>query len=224
MRKFQVPGVVAVLAALTLSGCGALQPGTAVEVGEEKISLDQVDEIAADFCAALEPQLEAEAQTFPHSFFRSGIAGTLALRSVADQLAEDFGVTVEDRDQYIEAVAGLRQQIASVPDDLRDSVLEVQTAPPYVEEVQAAVGEVVLDGRGERADFVAAGTDEFETWIAENGVEFDPVFGTRTKDGGLTAEDGSVSFAVSEMAKNGQAEEPNSVTARLLPPSQRCGR
>lgn len=211
------------LTALALTGCGALQPGVAVEVGDETISLERVDEIAGDFCAAVEPQLETESQTIPYGFFRSGIAGTLALRSVADQLAEDYGVE-PDSEQYLQALAELRQGVQAVPEDLRDSVIEVESAPPYVEAVQAAVGEVVLEGEGEYADFVAAGTDEFETWIAENGVEFDPAFDTTIKDGTVAAEDGSVSFAVSEMAKNGQAQEPNSETARLLPPSQRCGR
>lgn len=218
-----VLGAVAVLAALTLTGCGALQPGAAVEVGDESISLEQVDQIAGDFCSAVEPQLETEAETIPHGFFRSGIAGTLALRSVADQLADDYGVEA-DSDQYLQALAELRQGVQAVPEEYRESVIEVESAPQYVEAVQAAVGEVVLDGEGEYADFLAAGTDEFETWIAENGVEFDPALDTTIKDGVIGPEDGALSFAVSERAVNGQAEEPNSVTARQLPASQRCGR
>ena len=223
MSKSHAPGAVAVLAALTLTGCGALQPGAAVEVGEESISLEQVDQIAGDFCSAVEPQLETEAETIPHGFFRSGIAGTLALRSVADQLADDYGVEA-DSDQYLQALAELRQGVQAVPEEYRESVIEVESAPQYVEAVQAAVGEVVLDGEGEYADFLAAGTDEFETWIAENGVEFDPALDTTVKDGVIGPEDGALSFAVSERAVNGQAEEPNSVTARQLPASQRCGR
>lgn len=219
----KILGAVVALTALALTGCGALQPGAAVEVGDETISLEQVDRIAGDFCAAVEPQLESQSESIPHGFFRSGIAGTLALRSVADQLAEDYGVEA-DSEQYVQALAELRQGAQAVPEELRDSVIEVESAPPYVEAVQAAVGEVVLDGEGEYADFVAAGTDEFETWIAENGVEFDPALGTTIKDGTLTAEDGSVSFPVSELAKNGLAEQPDSATARKLPQSQRCGR
>lgn len=216
-------GALGALTALALTGCGALQPGTAVEVGDEAISLDRVDQVAADFCTAIEPQLEAEAETIPHGYFRSGVAGTLALRSVADQLADDYGV-VPDSDQYLQALAGLRQGVRAVPEELRDSVIEVESAPPYVEAVQAAVGEAVLDGQGEYADFVAAGTDAFETWIAENGVEFDPALDTTIQDGTIAPEDGSLSFAVSELATNGQAEQPSSVTARMLPESQRCGR
>lgn len=223
MSKSRTLGAVAVLATLTLTGCGALQPGAAVEVGDETITLDRVDQVAGDFCAAVEPQLEAEAETIPHGYFRSGIAGTLALRSVADQLAEEFGVEA-DSDQYLQTVAERRQAVQAVPEDLRESVLEVELAPPYVEEVQAAVGEAVLDGEGEYEDFVAAGSEEFETWLAENDVEFDPALDTTITDGVISPADGALSFAVSELAVNGQAQEPNSVTARMLPASQRCGR
>ena len=223
MSKSRTLGAVAVLATLTLTGCGALQPGAAVEVGDETISVSRIDQVAADFCSAIEPQLEAEAETIPHGFFRSGIAGTLALRSASEQLADEFGVEA-DSDQYLQAMAELRQGIQAVPEDYRESVIEVESAPQYVEAVQAAVGEVLLDGEGEYADFVAAGAEEFETWLAENDVEFDPTLNTTIKDGVIGPEDGALSFAVSELAVNGQAEEPNAVTARLLPATQRCGR
>ncbi len=224
MSKSPVPlGVVTALAALILSGCGALQPGAAVEVGDETISHDRVDEVAGDFCSAIEPQLEAQAETIPNSFLRGGIAGTLGLRSAADQIADDYGVDPES-DQYLEALAGIRDGVAEVPEELQESVIEVESAPAYVEAVQAAVGEVILDGDGEYEDFVAAGTDEYETWLAENGIEFDPALNTVVKDGVIETEDGGVSFAVSELAKNGLAEQPNSVIARQMPATHRCGR
>jgi hypothetical protein len=114
--------------------------------------------------------------------------------------------------------------VAEVPEELRESVIEVESAPAYVEAVQAAVGESVLDGEGEYEDFVAAGTDEFETWLAENGIEFDPALNTVVKDGVIETQDGGVSFAVSELATSGLEEQPNSVVARQLPATQRCGR
>ena len=209
--------------ALTLTGCGAAQPGTAAEVGDETISLARVDEVSTDFCAAVEPQLEGQAETIPHGYFRGGIAGTLALRSAADQISEEYGVTA-DSEQYLQSLSELRQGVEAVPEDLRDSVIEVESAPAYVEAVQAAVGEAVLDGVGEYEDFVAAGTEEFEAWIAENGIEFDPSLNTVIKDGAISTADQSLSFAVSEKAKAGLATEPESVATRRLTDSQRCGR
>jgi hypothetical protein len=223
VSKSRTVGAVLALAALTLTGCGAIQPGTAVEVGDESVSVARVDEISTDFCSAIQGQLETQAETIPNSYLRGGIAGTLALRSVADQLADEFGVTA-DGEQYLQTLADIQQGVAAVPEDLRESVIEVESAPAYVEAVQAAVGEAVLEGDGEYGDFVAAGTEEFEAWIAENGVEFDPSLNTVIADGTVTTADQSLSFAVSERARAGLAEQPNSVTARQLTYSQRCGR
>lgn len=215
--------LVVALAALTLSGCAGLHPGVAAQVGEESITMGEVDTIAADFCEAVEPQLEGQAETVPNAYFRGGIAGTLAMRSVADQLAEEYGVTADSND-FEQRLAELRRGVAVLPEDLRDSVIRVETAPLYVEEIQAEVGEVVLDGQGDRSEFVAAGQEEFARWVSENGVDFDPSLNTVMREGTVATEDRSVSFAVSETARGGLEEQPNSVLARQLPTTQRCGR
>lgn len=215
--------VLGVLATLALTGCGALHPGAAVQVGEETIPVSEVNEVAGDFCSAIEPQLDGQAQTIPNGFLRGGIAGTLALRSVADQVAADYGVSPES-ERYLEAMAEVRNSVAAVPEDLRENVVAVQSAPQYVEAVQAAVGEQVLQGDGEYDDFVNAGGEAFTTWLAENDVEFDPSLNTTLEEGQIATADGAVSFAVSEDAKAGLEEQPNAVLARQLPSSHRCGR
>jgi hypothetical protein len=213
------------VAVLALSGCSAagIHPGVAAQVGDESITMAEVDDVATDFCEAVTPRLEQEAETVPNSYFRGGIAGTLALRSVADQVAEDYGITL-DSQEYESQLAEARRGVAGLPEDIRESVLLVDSAPLYVEEVQAAVGEVVLDGDGDRQAFVAAGQEEFATWTAENEVEFDPSLNTVLRDGTLETEDRSTSFAVSETARGGNEAQPNAVLARRLPTSQRCGR
>jgi hypothetical protein len=216
-------GAVGALSVLVLTGCGAVQPGTAVEVGDDSIPLSEVDEVASDFCSAIEPQLEAQPQSIPNSYLRGGIAGTLALRSVAEQVAAEYGVEA-DSQRYQEAVRELRTNVEPVPEEFRESVIEVESAPQYVEAIQAAVGEQELDGQGEYEEFVAAGSEVFTDWIAENGVEFDPALNTELKDGAISTVDGSVSFAVSEAARNGLAAEPNGALARQLPDAHRCGR
>lgn len=216
-------GALAAVAVLALTGCGAVQPGTAVRVDDETISLARVDEVAADFCAAIEPQLDGQAQTLPNSFLRGGIAGTLALRSAADQVAAEYGVEA-DSEQYRAALAELQRSTATLPEDVRDSVVEVQGATAYLEAVQAAVGEQELDGRGAYEDFVNAGAEVLTAWIAEHEVEFDPALSTTLENGAITSVDESVSFAVSDQAKAGLAAEPNPAEARLLPATHRCGR
>jgi hypothetical protein len=223
VRKSQSSGVVAVLAVLVLTGCGALRPGTAVEVGDETITTSRLDEVTSDFCRAIEPQLEGEAESIQNSFLRSYVAGTMALRSVADQVAADFGVEAGG-EEYLQQLADLQQGVQSVPEDIREYVIEVESAAAYVEAIQAAVGEQVLDGVGEDAELAAAGREEFDAWISENGVEFDPSLNTEIKDGVFSIRDAAVSFAVSERATSGMAEQPNSVAARQLTEAQRCGR
>lgn len=223
MSKTRRLGALGAVAALALTGCGALQPGTAVEVGGDTISLARVDDVTSDFCAAIEPQLDDQAQTLPNSYLRGGIAGTLALRSVADQIVAERGLEI-DSERYLTGIAELQRNVAPVPEELRDSVVEVESAPLFVEAVKAELGEEQLGGQGGYEDFVAAGTEEFNAWIAEEGVEFDPTLNTAIRDGNVASVDGSVSFAVSEAATSGLAEQPDPAQARSLPGAHRCGR
>ena len=221
-RVFRVLAVG--VAGLALAGCAGLHPGVAVQVGDESIPVSKVDEVAEDFCEAVEPQLEGQAETIAHGYFRGGIVGTLAMRSIAEQLAEEYGVDPSSSDRYVKQLADIRRGVAALPEDVRDSVVEVDSAPLYVEQVQASVGRIVLDGEGDREAFVQAGQEEFARWVAENGVEFDPAFNTVMTDGTIAQQDMAVSYAVSEQARNGLETEPNSVLARQLPDSHRCGR
>src|SRR5262245_22775338 len=77
-----------------LAGCGEAHPGVAVQAGDHTVSVDEVDTLAKDFCTVLSPQLknQDEPQTLPLSYLRGGIAGLLAQRSVAEQLADQYDV------------------------------------------------------------------------------------------------------------------------------------
>ncbi len=214
---------VAAVAALLLSGCAGLRPGTAVQVGEERITTEEVDQVASQFCDALEEQLDQQAQTIPHSYFRGGIAGTLALREIAEQVAADYGVEPES-ERFVQQLRDLRRNVGSLPEDQQQAVIAIESAPLYVEAVQAAVGERVLDGDGTYDEFVTAGSEEMQRWIAENDVEFNPSLNTTIRDGQIATADDSLSFAVSDAARTGMAEQPDPALARQLPASHRCGR
>jgi hypothetical protein len=222
-RRLGVLAPLGLTTVLLLTGCGATQPGTAVQVDDETISLSRVDEVAADFCTAIEPQLDSQAQTLPNSFLRGGIAGTLALRSAAEQVAAEYGVEA-DSEQYLTARAELERSTATLPEDVRDSVVEVQGATAYIEAVQAAVGEQELDGEGSYEDFVNAGAEVMTGWLEEHEVEFDPSLNTTLEDGNIASTDEALSFAVSDQAKAGLAAEPNPAEARMLPATHHCGR
>lgn len=221
-RPARVGGLV-LAATLLLGGCAGLRPGTAVQVGEEQITTAEIDSVATDFCAALEGPLDQQAQSIPHGYFRGGIAGILALREVASQMAAKHGVE-PDSEEYRQQLADLRNQVAELPEAQQEAVLTVESSPIYVRAVQIAVGEKLLGGDAEAGEHEAAGAEEMQRWIDENGVEFDPSLNTTIEDGQVATADGALSFAVSEGAKAGQEEQPNSALAAELPDSQRCGR
>lgn len=223
MSRARTLGAVAAVAVLALTGCGALRPGVAVQVGDETISASDLDTAATEFCTAIEPQLEQQAESIQNSFLRSYVAGTLALRSVAEQMAEEHGVDVREDETYLQTITQLQQSLAQVPEDARDTVIEIESAQAYVDAVQRAVGETLVEG-GEEQEIAAAGREEFDSWISENGVDFDPSLNTVIEDGVFAMKDQSVSVAVSDTAKTGLEEQPNAVAARDLTRAQRCGR
>ncbi len=218
----RVAGVL--LVATLLGGCAGLRPGTAVVVGDTTISTSELDATTTQFCAAISEPLDQQAQSIPHGYFRGGIAGTLALQEVAENVAAEQGVEAGSA-SYLKQISDLRKQVAALPEEQQEPVMDVETAPIYVQEIERAVGMKLLDDPdASDADYDQAGAEELQKWIDEHGVEFDPSLNTSIRDATVTPTDGSLSFAVSEGAKAGLEEQPNSALAAELPDSQRCGR
>ncbi len=212
-------------AAALLTGCGSATPGVAAQVGDDEITVRQVDDVTSDYCTAIEDQLAGQQQTVPHRYLRGGILGSLALRSVADQLAAEYDV--EPGTTYDEQVARLQEGTAFLDEETRRSVIEVESSSEYVAAIQTAVGAVLLEQEGTTdADDAAArerGKRAFEDWIAENEVEFDPQFGIDLVKGEVASTDTSLSYAVSDDATHGAADQPDPAYAGGLPDAQRCG-
>lgn len=223
MSRLGLTAGLAVAAAL-FAGCGSASPGVAAQVGDETISTNRVDELAGEYCRAIERQLEGNGQQVPQRYFRAGIAGTLTMHSVAEQLAAEYAV--EAGSVYDEKVAQLEQSVAVLEDDVQEAVIEVESSPAYVEAIQAAVGEVLLAEEGtpgEYTDQVSRGKAEFEAWISEHGVTFDPALGIAMVKGNIESADTQLSFAVGDSAVKGGAEQPDAEYAAALPDSHRCG-
>lgn len=221
-RPVRAGGAVLV-AVLLLSGCAGLRPGTAVEVGEEQITAGELDSIATRYCAAATASLDQQAQSIPNSYLRSGIAGLLAMREVATQVAAERGVEVET-DAYQQQLADVREQVTSLPESQQEAVLDVEGARIFTAAAQTAIGREVLGPDAEDSELQAAGAEEMQRWIDEHGVEFAPGLNVTMRDGQPASADSSLSFAVSDEAKAGQAEQPSSAAGAALPDSQRCGR
>jgi peptidyl-prolyl cis-trans isomerase SurA len=218
-----VPVVVAA-AAVVLSGCD-IHPGVAAQVGDQSISMNTVDDTADAYCRAIEKQLVGNSQVVPQSYFRGGVAGTLALRSVAEQLATAYGV--EPGKVYDKKVSDLQQQVAVLPDDIETAVVTIETGQDYVTAVQEAIGQKILQAQGTASPSYSqaadAGTQRFNLWIKQHGVEFDPSLNMSIDNGKLGSADTSLSYAVGSSARSGAADTPDPAYARALPASHRCG-
>jgi hypothetical protein len=220
-------GRLAVLGAAValLTGCAGATPGVAVQVGDESISLDEVDTLTTNYCTAIEDQLTGGGQVVPLRFFRGGLAGVLTNRSIGEQLAAEYDV--EAGRNYDHQVATLEQSAAALGEGARDAVVTVETEQVYTQSIQAAVGRKLLEeeGAGDPAysDTVARGEDAYADWIADNGVTFDPKLGVDMVDGEVQPVDTSLSYPVGDTAVAGSKQTPDPSYAQGLPESQRCG-
>ncbi len=214
---------------LLLSGCGVAEtqfnPGVAVQVGDRTITTDRVDDLTSGFCSAVEEQIATEGQAVPLRLFKRGIAGQLALQSAVEQLAKDFDVTPGS--DYYSQVAQIETQAEGFSAAGREDYVEVQATLPYVTDVLPQIGGVLLEEEGEEEPTIdfqqARGLDELQTWVEREGVTFDPRYETELVEGQPQPVDTDVSFALSDLAKNGEADEPDPAYVTTLPQSSTCG-
>ena len=216
--------VLGALAAILLTGCAGASPGVAVRVGEETITTNELDERVSEYCTALEQQLEANATTVLNRIFRAGMAGSMAERSMAEQVAEQYAV--EAGQLYDDKVASVEQGVSVLPEDVQDVVVDVETKATYVEAIKAAVGEQLLveesATHGTYTERVQRGQQAFDDWAADNEVTFDPALGVDLVDGKLTSVDTSLSYAVTQEARDAKVEQPDPSYSRQQPSAQRC--
>jgi hypothetical protein len=222
--------VAAVPSLLVLTGCGVagtdFNPGVAARVGDETITTDQVDELAASFCDAVDSQIAAEGQRLPLSGYKTGIAVQLALKSAAEQIADDYGV--EASEDYKVALAQIREQAVDVDGSDREAFIEVTSTQPYYIDLLTQVGAIKLEEEGEEdptIDFqTARGLDELGVFTEREGLEFDPRYGVQMVDGAPEPVDTDTSVAFSDFAKAGQADgDPGPDYVADLPLSATCG-
>ncbi|PKH37421.1 hypothetical protein SAMN05192575_101396 [Nocardioides alpinus] len=216
-----VTAVTLGLAGLLLTGCGSASPGVAARIGDQELTVRQVDSATENYCTAL-GELEAEV---PMSFVRQFVIQLMALRSQAEQIADDYGV--EPGSTYLNDVAQRQGTAATQPAEVREDYVDLASAQAYAQDILDQVGKIELDQDGvvdATAEQISqAGVDVFNQWPDANGVEIDPRYGLRSVDGVLTPVDTNTSVAVGETAKSGLATEPDTAFARSLPLNHRCG-
>jgi len=213
------------VAGLLLSGCGSASPGVAAEIGDETLTVREVDAAAGEMCTALGDQFEAENTVLPMSFVRQGTIQLMTLRSQAMQIADDYGV--EPGSTYRNAVARSRRTAATMPDDVQDTYVDLTSANALANDIVTQIGEIELADRGiadaAPEEVSQAGIDVFNQWPDAHGIEIDPRYGLKSVDGVLTPVDTNTSVAVGETAKAGLSTEPDAAFAESLPLTHRCG-
>ena len=217
-------GRLAVLGAAValLSGCGAARPGIAAEVGEETITVDQVDELTASVCAVQEDAPSADPNVpgvVSGERARNSTLQGLILRSIADQMADDYDV--ETGTDFQRQVDQVRLQFSTVDEDKLEEALPAYTSIAYFIDIIGQIGDTTDNGLSDE-EALTAGIELVQTWEADHGVETNPKFGSFSiGDQQIQSERSDLAFGVSEEAKD--AEEGSESYAASLPRSQRCG-
>lgn len=222
-------GSLAVLLMGSLSGCGVagtdFHPGVAAQVDGDTITVSKVDTVASSYCDAIEKQLQGQNQKLPFRYLRGGVAGELALKAAAEQFAAKYHVGPGD--QYQRKLTELQTATSTLPQDQVDAVIEIESAGTYISGVQQAVGAKLLGQQGTVAAAGSAagkaGAKAFADWLDQQDVDIDPQFGVQLKDGQAVPVDTSVSYALSDTARQGDAQTPDQTYAAGLPASHRCG-
>lgn len=209
------------VAGLLLTGCGSAAPGVAAKVGDQELTVRQVDSVTANYCTAL-GELESEV---PMSYVRQFVIQLLALRSQAEQIADEYGV--EPGSTYLNDVAQRQGTAATKPEEVREDYVDLASTQAYAQDVLDQVGAIELEQDGvvdpSAEEISQAGVDVFNQWPDVHGIEIDPRYGLRSVDGVLTPVDTNTSVAVGETAKSGLATEPDTAFAQSLPLTHRCG-
>jgi peptidyl-prolyl cis-trans isomerase SurA len=220
---------------LLLSGCGVadteFNPGVAVQVGDETISTERVNELTTQFCDAIEEQVKGQGRKIPLAGLKGAIAGQLALRSAAEQIAEKYGV--EPGSDYKSQLIQITQQAndGGYTGDARDAYIEVQATQPLFIDLLTQVGAILLADEGQPDATIdsqqARGQRELTAFTKSEGMTFDPEYGLTVVEGLPKPTSTDVSYAVGDLAKAGRAlataTEPDPTYAAALPASGTCG-
>lgn len=214
---------LALASTVLLTGCNASgwNPGVAVRVGDETIPLSEVQDTTSAYCSAVETQLEA-GSAVANAVVGTQVAGSLALRSAAEQWAASVGV--EPARDYDIAADSLDRALAGLSEEQQQAVRDVNLAQPYLDSVELVYGQQQVGDSDDQADAARkAGQKAFTAWLDDQDVQVDPRYSVALEDGAVTRVDTQVSLPVSDVATQASSGEPDAGYANALATSQRCG-
>jgi hypothetical protein len=207
------------LAVLLLTGCGQNAPGVAAQVGNDRITDEQVDQLAEALCvlSASAPQAQ-QAQPVTSQQTRRQALQVLIDNALADDLIDPDAV---DKAQVAAVQKQQEANLQALPERLRGSFDDTVAAFATTQLGLAALGrQSLLDKGTKKPDQQASLTEGQRLLLAQAdkaGVTVDPRFGT-FEDGQVGGTDGSLSVAVSDQAKasTGEADSSGDLPANLL--------
>lgn len=221
-RSLRVVAALGAAAAVLLSGCGIGLPTEAATVGDDSISSTQVNTLADGICTGW-TDLGQSLRSLGR--MRGDAAYGLAQRAMADQIAQEYGVTVSS--SYSQIVA---QATSGLPTTMSkaavDQLVEVYLAGYYLQDISESAARAALADAGvgnpDQAQIQNRAESLRAEWLADHPITFDPKLGITYADQQPTR-GGDTSYAVSDLAKAGAATEESPATVQALPADQRCG-
>jgi peptidyl-prolyl cis-trans isomerase SurA len=219
-----------VLPVVTLAGCGVagtqFHPGVAAQVGDRTITTRHIDQVADDYCKAVEKVSKGEEQATdsatPMRFLTHEFATDLITRAAAEQLAADYDV--KPTSAYKGGLAQLEGQLTTLSDDEKDAVREVIGARSYAEDVLTQIGEISLKKQGTTDattdDQYAEGQKLLDAWVKDHDVEINPKYALDLGSSGQV--DTDLSYAAGTTAKAGAAAQPDPAYTSSLPGNFVC--
>jgi hypothetical protein len=210
------------LAVALLTGCAGLQPGVAIVVGDEQISVNEVDDLAGSICDLEEanPTQGQESTQVVGSQVRNSAMQALALRSVADQLAAEYGLQAGS--DYQDAEDQVRLQYGGVDSDLVDAAMPAYTSGAYFVSILRQIGAEKTGADQESDEALTAGIQVAQQWEDDNEIETNPAFDSFSiGDSSIESERSDLARAAGDTAKGAASADAAYVGA--LPSTQRCG-
>jgi hypothetical protein len=217
---------LSLLALVVLSGCTGLHPGIAAEAGDQSITDTEVDNLAQDVCTTLQSDPRLIGTGYARSTLLQSVVQSFVMRSMAGQMAEQYGVT--STDTYNQAVEQTKLQFATLDPEVRARILDTWTASAYFTDILTSIGDKELKAGGVAApsakDSLTKGIALAQAWEADNGIQIDPRFpDISLADNSFTHTNDETAYDVSDLAKQASAQPPTAEWIKSLPPSQRCG-
>lgn len=199
MKRIRVG--LAAAAVLVVGACGSMHPGSAVVVGDDTVSAEQVDDLAKSLCEAVGASGQGDVTG---ADARQQAASTMLNLTAARQAADALGVDVAPSDIELtdDERANLEKQFPDADFAEIEKLVEIGKETGAI---ISAIGEDQADPGASDDEVQQAGQQYLQDYISGADVDIDPRYGL---DGdGKSVDTDSLSVKVSEDADDAPAAQ-----------------